>query len=93
MTNAHKWREPEWRARMLAAAFDALRRTPDYFEWTDDMTDVLRQLRADGATYAECAKAIGCCEKTVHRHLIRLGLPTRRAKYRCPVRAQQRQAA
>lgn len=45
--------------------------------WTDEMITKLKELRLQGYTYAECAKALGIGQSVAHKKGRELGLPIR----------------
>jgi hypothetical protein len=45
--------------------------------WTPERVEQLRQMRAEGVTYVECAKALGCSKNACERACDRYGIPKR----------------
>lgn len=55
------------------------------FGWDADADMILRQL-ANKATHGEIGSIIGCSTKAIQRRKRKLGIATKRAKFRCPMR-------
>lgn len=73
--NAEKAREYSRRWR-IKNGLHSDRRVP-WSRWTEERIAKLRQMRADGITYAECGKELGCTKIACEDACRRYGIPKR----------------